>query len=96
MKWLNEPGNIYIGRKKNHIPASKWGNPYIMGMNNGRTKVINLYEDYLQGNAELLERVSELKGKNLGCWCAPLPCHGEILHLLAGNRPVYQMRAYYI
>jgi len=24
----------------------------------------------------------ELKGKRLGCWCAPLPCHGDILREL--------------
>ena len=23
--------------------------------------------------------LSELKDKNLGCWCAPSPCHGDVL-----------------
>ena len=22
---------------------------------------------------------NELKGKILGCWCKPLPCHGDII-----------------
>ena len=26
---------------------------------------------------------SELAGKDLACWCAPLPCHGDILLKLA-------------
>jgi Domain of unknown function (DUF4326) len=26
---------------------------------------------------------SELKNKTLGCWCKPLPCHGNFLAELA-------------
>lgn len=26
-----------------------------------------------------LERLAALAGKTLGCWCAPGPCHGEVL-----------------
>ena len=89
-KWLKEPGNIYIGRKNAHISTFKWGNPFKIDAKNSRIKVISLFEKYLLTNTELLVKVSELKGKKLGCWCAPLPCHGEILHRLAGNRPVYQ------
>jgi hypothetical protein len=25
----------------------------------------------------------ELRGKVLGCWCAPLPCHGHVLACIA-------------
>lgn len=28
---------------------------------------------------------TELKGKILGCWCAPLPCHGDTLAELANG-----------
>jgi hypothetical protein len=31
----------------------------------------------------LINQVSELKGKILGCWCKPKPCHGDILVELA-------------
>ena len=34
----------------------------------------------------LLARLPELKGKRLICWCAPLRCHGDVLHRLA-NAP---------
>ena len=27
----------------------------------------------------LLAALPELQGKVLGCWCAPLPCHGDVL-----------------
>ena len=88
-KWLKEPGNIYIGRKNAHISFFKWGNPFKINAKISRIKAISLFENYLQTNKELLDTISELKGKKLGCWCAPLPCHGEILHRLAGNHPVY-------
>jgi hypothetical protein len=26
-----------------------------------------------------VEKLAALKGKTLGCWCAPGPCHGEVL-----------------
>ena len=26
-----------------------------------------------------VEKLATLKGKRLGCWCAPGPCHGEVL-----------------
>jgi hypothetical protein len=26
-----------------------------------------------------LDRLAPLAGKTLGCWCAPGPCHGEVL-----------------
>ena len=29
------------------------------------------------------KHVGELKGKRLGCWCAPLPCHGDVLAAMA-------------
>jgi hypothetical protein len=27
----------------------------------------------------------ELRGKILGCWCAPLPCHADILAEVAND-----------
>jgi hypothetical protein len=33
------------------------------------------------------EHLPELKGKRLGCWCAPLPCHGDTLAALAAEVP---------
>ena len=91
-KWLEEPNNIYIGRAKELlVVCSKWYNPYKIGPGFSRTKVIILFEEYILEHEELLDSVRrELAGKTLGCWCAPKPCHGEFLHRLAGNCPVYQ------
>jgi hypothetical protein len=26
-----------------------------------------------------MEALHELRGRDLICWCAPLPCHGDVL-----------------
>ena len=89
-KWVGEPGNVYIGRKTTGcISASIWGNPFRIGDKYSRATVIKMYEDYLAGNDGLRGLVRGLKDKTLGCWCSPKPCHGEVLHRLAGNNPVY-------
>jgi len=47
--------------------------------------VIKKYRKWItQGEGKhLLKDLHELKGKRLGCWCKPLPCHGDILVGLA-------------
>ena len=85
-RWLQEPTNTYIGRETKNIAGSKWGNPYkLKDYNNCRKTVVSLYEEDIQNNGDLLNSIDELKGKVLGCWCAPLPCHGSVLHRLANN-----------
>ncbi len=74
-----EPYDVYVGR------PSKWGNPYIIGRDGSREEVVRKYRDYIVGNERLLESLPELKGKCLACWCAPLPCHGDILMELANR-----------
>jgi len=70
---------IYIGR------PSKWGNPYQIGVSGTRGEVIQMYrediEDAIVSNPHYLD---ELKGKDLVCWCAPKPCHGDVLLELVG------------
>lgn len=72
-----EKYDIYIGR------PSKWGNPYVVGEVGTRTECVEKYREYILGNPSLLREVVELRGKTLGCWCSPLPCHGDILMELA-------------
>ena len=61
-----------------------WGNPYVIGRDGSRAQVIEKYRRRLwarvRANRELaIEKLSELHGKRLGCWCAPRQCHGHIL-----------------
>lgn len=65
--------DVYIGR------PSKWGNPYEIGKDGTRSEVIVKYKEYLLSNQELMRDLHELRGKTLGCWCKPAPCHGDVL-----------------
>ncbi len=79
MKVLNKhihsiPENaVYIGR------GSKWGNPYIIGVDGNRMLCIQKYKEYIMQKPELLACLPELLGKNLVCYCKPQPCHGDVL-----------------
>lgn len=64
---------VYIGR------PSKWGNPFVIGRDGTREQVIEKYEQWLLKQPHLIEALSELKDKILGCWCSPLACHGDVL-----------------
>jgi len=65
--------DVYIGR------PSKWGNPFEIGKDGNRTEVILKYRKYILNNKNLVKDLHELKGKTLGCWCKPKPCHGDVL-----------------
>jgi len=83
-----EPFDIYVGR------GSVWGNPYshkegtlAKFVVKDRAEAIAKFEQYLTSNKELMLRLSELKGKTLGCWCKPnKSCHADIL-LRYANAP---------
>lgn len=66
-------GAVFIGR------PSKWGNPYKMSKTATRENVVKAYEVYLLSNAELMNSLHELRGRDLVCFCAPEPCHGDVL-----------------
>jgi hypothetical protein len=75
-----EPYDVYIGR------PSKWGNPFSHKEGtkaffkvNSVEEAIRLYTVWLAGQPDLLAALPELRGKTLGCWCAPGPCHGDVL-----------------
>ena len=74
-----QPFDVYIGR------PSFWGNPFIVGIDGTRAEVIAKYREWLEAQPALLARLPELKGKVLGCWCAPKECHGEVLAELANG-----------
>ena len=68
-----EPYDVYIGR------PSDWGNPFRLGKDGTREQVVSKYEAWLMTQPQLLDRLVELRGKRLGCWCAPQACHGDVL-----------------
>ncbi len=68
--------------------TSPFGNPH----NHGLCKVCNIVHDRTEAiaeykkdfyicltDSEFRDSVLALKGKKLGCWCKPLPCHGDVI-----------------
>jgi hypothetical protein len=73
------PDAVYVGR------PTKWGDPFVIGRDGTRKQVIELYRAYLDTRPDLLAALPELRGKNLICWCAPLPCHADVLLEMANE-----------
>ena len=71
--------DVFIGR------PSQWGNPFVIGRDGTREEVITKFHRWILGQPGLLHDVHELRGKRLGCYCAPLPCHGDVLAGLANE-----------
>ena len=85
-KRSGEPFDIYIGR------PSKWGNPF--SHKDGtlaefrvatRDEAVDAYAAWIKTQYVLLTALPELRGKRLGCWCAPARCHGDVLLALANE-----------
>ena len=97
-EWMEDENNVYIGRrgivfiktaddKKERYPKldSKWCNPFKIGKKYTRESCLEAYEEYILKKIEdepEIYNLEELKGKNLGCWCHPEACHGDILKKL--------------
>lgn len=62
---------------------SEFGNPFFLNVDGDRDQVCDGYIEYFKHKRSLHGKVKELKGKVLGCHCAPLRCHGDHLKKLA-------------
>ena len=72
--YKKEPYDIYVGR------PSDWGNPFRISKTMSRDEAVDLYENWIRKKPELIERLPELKGKVLGCWCkSDERCHADVL-----------------
>ncbi len=73
-----EECDVFIDR------GTRWGNPWTVSkFGHTREQAITLYEGYIRSSLECgrikREDVLALRGKRLGCWCAPKACHGDVL-----------------
>ena len=89
-EWMDDPNNCYIGRSGivfidgSRFPktASIWSNPFKITSTQTRDDVLKLYEAYIRKkiiDEDLYDELEYLRNKNLGCWCTPHRCHGDIL-----------------
>lgn len=71
---------VYVGR------PSKWGNPHKVCETLNREEAIRWYREDLESwvSRGWLD-LRELRGKDLVCWCSPLPCHADVLLELANE-----------
>lgn len=79
------PDEVYIGR------GSVYGNPFKIGTDGDRAAVIAKYRRYLwvelnkkgspllAGCQDLAYQIMDGESLTLSCFCAPKPCHGDIL-----------------
>lgn len=71
---------IYVGR------PTKFGNPFLIGRDGDRTEVIAKYDKWLTSQPALIKAAKEeLRGFDLVCWCAPEPCHADVLLRIANE-----------
>lgn len=71
------PGTaVYVGR------PGPWGNPFkpSAGTMQARLAVIAQYRAWLMADPSRVAAARRaLRGRDLVCWCAPLPCHADVL-----------------
>ena len=74
--------DVYMGRA-GHGHDGYFGNPFSIGIDGDRDKVIALYREYfykrLRIDPEFAARIEELRDTRLGCYCKPKDCHCDII-----------------
>jgi len=79
---------VYVGR------PSRWGNPFshkpskLLGVVrvDSRAEAVRRYELWLRSRTDLVAAAKrELRGRDLACVCAPLPCHADVLLRVANE-----------
>ncbi len=91
-------GAVYIGRQAPGLPRSYWHNPFTPGKTTpanwsfaggvhvrDRGHAVALFQQLVnQSPAYRAEAVTELRGRDLACWCKPnVRCHGDVLLVIA-------------
>lgn len=93
-----DPFDAYIGRAGKGMPGT-FGNPYRPG-EGGAVACLNRFADYflkrVEADPEFRRQVLALRGKRLGCFCAPpggatardpLVCHGQVIAAWLDSQP---------
>ena len=81
IQWAEQTGKaVRIDR------SSKYGNPFLLGMDGNRDEVCDAFElHYLPHKPSIQKDLKTLRGKVLICHCYPERCHGNCLRDLANG-----------
>jgi hypothetical protein len=78
------PNAVYVGR------PTIYGNPFAISRGSTREQVVTAHKELIlsiiESNPGFLDQLkADLAGRDLICFCAPLPCHADILLELANS-----------
>ena len=80
---------VYVGRALTmggwRLKASTLANPYRVGRDGTPADVLAKYEARLMSRPDLRALAKSLHGRRLGCWCAPNPCHADVIAMFADH-----------
>jgi hypothetical protein len=83
-----EPFDVYIarpsiwGNRWSHKPSAVPGTIHVAT----RAEAIEAFEKWIRSNPQMMAKAKrDLRGKVLGCYCAPSPCHGDVLIKIANE-----------
>jgi hypothetical protein len=90
-----EPYDVYIGRAGKG-QGGYFGNPFRVPHGVPRHRILDILVEYREWFLERVERepvfrarVLALRGKRLGCFCKPGPCHGDVIAKWIDEQPVH-------
>lgn len=79
---FQEDYDVYIGRKGFGMDGY-FGNPFRLNKDGTRMEILDKYRKYfnnrINSDQEFAQKIKDLKGLVLGCFCKPRPCHGDIV-----------------
>ena len=84
--------DVYIGSKIQNehwaLPWSDWANPFFYHEN-----ALEKYEAHIRYRPALWQKLDELEGKLLGCWCKDTSkCHGSVLVQLLEEKKMKELQ----
>jgi hypothetical protein len=86
--WPMDFHYVYVGRPGRQY-TGYFGNPFKLNPSEPRGATIERFETWarrrLETDLEYRQKVKDLHGKTLICFCAPEPCHGDVLAKLAAE-----------
>ena len=81
-----EPFDVYIGRRHRELGDGYYGNPFWLRPKSDeqeRKDCLRMYREYFHKriveDAAFKQRIEDLRGKALGCFCKPKLCHGDVI-----------------